>query len=163
MKLLILFFTFLFSSEDLKKMRNDFNHMSKSEEVTTRMMEVSTKSKTISEPLKLAYYAASEMASAQYKFSPVAKLSAFNSGKKKLEKAALADPTNIEIRYIRYAIQCNAPSFLGYNKSIKDDRLLIFQNLSNLKTKDIDLYSHICAYLLTREKLTEAEKKQING
>jgi hypothetical protein len=163
MKLLLLFFTFLTVSEDLKKMRVDFNHMSKSEEVTTRMMDVSTNSKTISEPLKLAYYAASEMASAQYKFSPIAKLNTFNSGKKKLDKAALEDPTNIEIRYIRYAIQSNAPSFLGYNKSIKEDRELIFKNLSVLKMKDVDLFSHICAYLLTREKLSEAEKKQING
>lgn len=163
MKLFFLFFSILSFSEDLKKMRQDFNNMSKSEEVTARMMDVSTNSKHISEALKLAYYAASEMASAQYKFSPVAKLNTFNSGKKKLEKAALSDPTNIEIRYIRYAIQSNAPSFLGYNKSIKEDRELIFKNLSALKSKDVDLFSHICAYLLTREKLSEAEKKQLNG
>jgi hypothetical protein len=163
MKLYFLFFIILFNSEDLRKMRQYFNHMSKSEDVTIRMMEVSTNSQTISEPLKMAYYAASEMASAQYKFSPIAKINTFNSGKKKLDKAALADPTNIEIRYIRYAIQCNAPSFLGYNKSIKEDRELIFKNLSTLKTKDVDLFSHICAYLFTREKLTEAEKKQLNG
>ncbi len=144
-------------------MRQDFNHMSKSEEVTMRMMEVSTKSKTISEPLKLAYYAASEMASAQYKFSPIAKLNTFNSGKKKLEQAAVADPDNIEIRYIRYAIQSNAPAFLGYSKNVKSDREFILKNLSALKTKDIDLFSHICAYLFTREKLSEAEKKLING
>lgn len=163
MKLYFLFFIILFNSEDLRKMRQYFNHMSKSEDVTILMMEVSTNSQTISEPLKMAYYAASEMASAQYKFSPIAKINTFNSGKKKLDKAALADPTNIEIRYIRYAIQCNAPSFLGYNKSIKEDRELIFKNLSTLKTKDVDLFSHICAYLFTREKLTEAEKKQLNG
>lgn len=163
MKLFIFFFLILTNSEELKKMRHDFNHMSKSEEVTTRMMDVSTKSKTISESLKLAYYAASEMASAQYKFSPIAKLNTFNSGKRKLEKAALADPDNIEIRYIRYAIQCNAPAFLGYAKNIKTDREFILKNLSTLKTKDIDLFSHICAYLLTREQLTDEEKKQINA
>ncbi len=53
MKLFIILFIILTNNEELKKMRHDFNHMSKSEEVTTRKMDVSTKSKPISETMKI--------------------------------------------------------------------------------------------------------------
>lgn len=163
MKIFILCLALFFGSDDLKKLRNDYKNVSKSESVTEQMMEICHLSKHLSESIKQAYFAAAEMASAQYKFSPLTKLNTFNSGKKKLETAVQSDPENVEIRYIRYTIQSNSPGFLGYTKNIKTDREFILKNLPALKTKDIDLFSHICAYFLTREKLTEADKKLINA
>lgn len=163
MKLFLLFFVLSVGSDDLKKMRYDYNNMSKSEAVVEHLLETSKNSTQVSESLKTAYYAAGEMASAQFMFSPVSKINAFNSGKKKLEAAITKDPENIEIRYIRYTIQANAPGFLGYTKNVKTDREYIIKNLKGVKTSDVELFSHICAYFLTREKLTDAEKKQINA
>lgn len=144
-------------------MRNEFNVINKSEEAILRLKEISTSTSEVNDALKLAYYAAAEMTSAQYKINPASKISAFNSGKKILETAVKKDPANIEIRYIRFTIQSNAPSFLGYNKAVKEDRSYILNNLQDLKSKDIELFSHICAYFLTQVKLNEQEKKAING
>lgn len=163
MKFLLIFHLLFAGSDDLKKMRNDYTNMSKNQAVVEHLLKISQSTQHVSESLKTAYYAAAEMASAQFMFSPVSKINAFNSGKKKLDIAVVKDPENIEIRYVRYTIQANAPGFLGYTKNIKTDREFIFKNLQALKTSDIELFSHICAYLLTREKLSESEKKLINA
>ncbi len=51
-------------------------------------------------------------------------------------------PDNIEIRFIRLSVQKNAPSFLGYNKNIKEDQLFIENNRREIRSpvllKNID-------------------------
>src|SRR4051812_28711448 len=100
--------------DDLQKLRGLFPVMSKQENAIEEIKTICTKTTALSKPLAAAYLAAAEMASAQYKINPLSKLSAFNSGKKMLEGAVNSDSINVEIRYIRYTIQNNAPSFLGY-------------------------------------------------
>jgi len=162
MKFLLLFIIYLFSSNDLKLMRSEFNQINKSEDAVIRLKQLSTSSKEVTDALKLAYYAAAEMTSAKYKINPASKISAFNAGKKILETAISKDANNIEIRYIRFTIQSNAPSILGYNKNTSDDKNFILKNLQGIKKTDIELFANISAYFLTQVKLTEQEKKTIN-
>lgn len=162
MKFIVIIILFLSSSNDLKLMRNEFNQINKSEEAVVKLKQLSTTTKEVSDALKLAYYAAAEMTSAKYKLNPASKISAFNSGKKILETAIAKDANNIEIRYIRFTIQSNAPSILGYNKNTTDDKNFIFKNLQGIKKTDIELFANISAYFLTQVKLTEQEKKIIN-
>ncbi|MDP3567491.1 hypothetical protein [Sediminibacterium sp.] len=153
------FFIFSVSvSSDLKKVRLHFTQMSKQEASVTSIKELTLTSKEIPATLKRAYYAAAEMASAQYKISPVAKVNVFNSGKKILEATILSDTSNLEIRYIRYTIQENAPAFLGYKKNIQADKLFLIKNVNNVKSTDPELFSSVYAYLLTYGKLSQQEK-----
>jgi hypothetical protein len=52
-------------------------------------------------------------------------LSYFNKGKAKLEQVLKKYPDNIEIRYIRYAVQKGSPDFLGYRSNMKEDKIKI--------------------------------------
>lgn len=148
---------------ELKKLREHYPLMSKQESSVIAIKELALSSKQINQNLKLAYYAAAEMSSAQYKLNPASKIKTFNEGKKILEKAILADSANIEARYIRYTIQQNAPNFLGYTKNRASDRQFLIQHLGAIKITDKELYSSIYAYLLLKSSLTEKEKTQINS
>ena len=125
------------------------------------VIEMFNLSKNADDPLVLAYAAGAEMASAQFKFSPIAKLSAFNSGKAKLEPIVIAHPEKTEIRFIRYTIQLKCPAFLGYNKALKTDRSFILNQMPILRQTDTELYKYILAFLLLHDKLSDEEKKSI--
>ncbi|MCU0359309.1 MAG: hypothetical protein MUF75_01120 [Bacteroidia bacterium] len=115
-------------------------------------------SKNSNDPTVMAYAAGAEMASAQYKFSPLSKLSAFNSGKAKLEPIIKANPENVEARFIRYTIQLKCPAMLGYNREFKSDRAYILGELPGLKNKEPELYKYILAFMLIHDKLSAEEK-----
>jgi hypothetical protein len=149
----------LFFDDDLKEMRNLYQVASKSEEYVISLQELSLKQNDLGQSLKTAYFGAAEMVSAQYKFMPSKKISTFNTGRKILDQALKSDSLNIEIRYLRFTIQSNCPSFLGYNKYIESDKQFIIKNLNALKAKDKDLYVKIYTYLLTQSKLNANEKK----
>lgn len=67
------------------------------------------------------------MMMAKHVVNPFAKLSYFKKGKNMLEKAIEADSENVELRFLRYAAQTNAPSFLGYDDHIAGDKKFLLQ------------------------------------
>lgn len=58
----------------------------------------------------------------------IAKLNSFNLGKEIIEKAVKSNPDNVEIRFIRFSVQKNCPSFLGYNKNMAADKKFLKEN-----------------------------------
>ncbi len=158
--LLCLNFSFLYN-EDYSRIRADYKFMHASEEANEKFVSNIAKVPSLKPTVKNAYLAVAEMASAQYKFSPVSKFSIFNSGKKKLEKAVSEDINSLEIRYIRLSVQKHVPFFLGYNKNIVSDKTFIIQNLKSLKSKDQELFVIISAFLIKNFHLTELELQAI--
>ncbi|MCA5005752.1 hypothetical protein [Sphingobacterium bovistauri] len=78
----------------------------------------------------LGFLGAYTMIKANHQLNPINKLSSFNKGKKILENAIKASPTDVELRYVRYAIQSSIPSFLGYNHNLSEDKELLQKQLS---------------------------------
>lgn len=78
--------------------------------------------------IALAYLGAYQTVWANHIFNPLTKLATFKKGKKNIELAISKEPENIEIRYIRFSVQKNAPSFLGYNSHLKEDRDFLVKN-----------------------------------
>jgi len=150
MKLLVLFATtFLFIvPSDLKKLRREFVLLENSETAIYEIKKIAASTSEVSLSVKSAYVAVAEMTSAKYKINPISKLTAFNNGKKLLESAIKADPLNPELVFIRYTIQTQAPSFLGYSKNISSDRLFLMSKLNTLKSNDEELYTSIYNYLV---------------
>lgn len=95
--------------------------------------------------LFLGYGAAATMMMARHTYNPFAKLSHFNKGKRMLEKAIEADHKNIELRFLRFTAQTNAPAFLGYNDHVLSDKAFLLRHVSELT--DIDLQKLINKYL----------------
>ena len=56
---------------------------------------------------------------------PKKKLGFFKEGRIKLETAILAEPENTEFRFLRLAIEENAPKIVKYNKEIEKDKAFI--------------------------------------
>ena len=88
----------------------------------------------------MGYLGAFTMIKANHQLNPIKKLGSFNDGKKLLEKAIAHSPNDIELRYVRYAIQISIPKFLGYNAEISEDKKM----LQEYKTsKDVSLQKDI--------------------
>ena len=108
-------------------------------------------------PLKLGYKAMSQLMLCNYGINPFTKLANFKNGKNTLEKALNLDKTNTELHYLRFTVQTNVPSFLGYSDNIETDKNILLVSLPTLK--DEDLFDKIMAYLLSSEYCTQEEKK----
>lgn len=109
----------------------------------------------IEKTLLSGYQGLCYMIRANYVWNPYNKLGFFNKGKEMLNEAISKDPANLELRFLRYCVQTNAPSFLGYNNKIVEDKKVIL-SLYVLST-DRDLKSRIKNYLATSKHCTVAE------
>ncbi len=109
-----------------------------------------------SNALMLGYAGCANMLEAKYVFSPFSKMDYFAKGKGMLEKAISMDSTNAELRYLRYGVQTNAPSFLGYHNQIKDDKRFLINALKNIS--DTYLEQSIVAVLKKNDYVTKEEK-----
>ena len=102
----------------------------------------------ISNPVLEGYKASATMMMAKYVFNPFTKLAYFQKGKTILEKAIQADNTNIELRFLRLAIQSNVPAFLGYKNNMSVDKAFLRQTIDQLEDRELKLM--ITGFLNTR-------------
>lgn len=100
-------------------------------------------------PLLSGYKGGATMLMAKHVINPFTKLSYFKKGRGLLEKAIQADNKNVELRFLRYTIQTNVPSFLGYNAHLAKDKSFLEQSVSGVK--DAALKKIITAYLKQKE------------
>lgn len=110
-------------------------------------------------PLLLGYRGSATMMMAQHVLNPFSKLTYFKKGKDLLHQAIEADRRNIELRYLRFTAQTNAPSFLRYGNKIEEDKTFLVESVSLLD--DQSLKNLILGYLKNSEFLSEGEKKKL--
>lgn len=111
-------------------------------------------------PVLLAYKASGTMFMAKHVINPFSKMSYFKKGKELFQRAVDADQEELEIRFLRFAVQSTAPGFLGYNKHIRKDKTFLLNELPEIK--DRNLKTLILPFLQNSDQLTETEKKQIS-
>lgn len=105
-----------------------------------------------------AYIGALQMKRASLLSSPIDKLKSFKSGALMLEQEIKDDKSNVEYRFLRFAIQEKAPLILGYNKNIQEDKGKIIQGFPEL---DSFIQEQIRQYAKDSKnlKLNELNKK----
>jgi hypothetical protein len=101
------------------------------------------------------------MMMANYVFSPFRKMSYFSKGKNLLEKSIEKQKDNIELRFLRFAVQTSIPFFLGYGSSVKQDKLLLINTVSTLK--DLQLKELIISFLQQSKYLNAIEKHNLGS
>jgi hypothetical protein len=79
-----------------------------------------------------------------------------------LERAIQSDPQNIELRYLRLAIQTSIPAFLNYNKNIDSDKILLLGAIKSRLISDADLLKKIVHFLNQCNQVSITEKNQMN-
>ncbi|MCA6364999.1 MAG: hypothetical protein IM638_18355 [Bacteroidetes bacterium] len=148
-------------SPTLLQVRNRFENASKGETLCESLLGMVRGHTVESNAVMHGYLGAGETIHAQFSANPYTKLSRFNSGKAKLEAAVTKQPQLMELRYLRFTVQCGAPSFLGYNTQLAADKKFLLEGLSQLSADDYDLYCRIAKYLEQSTQLSAAEKQQL--
>jgi hypothetical protein len=144
--------------KDLLNMRAEYYQAIKSEEIAIKLDKElgAISNKTF---LQMGYFGANKMILAKFAFWPNAKYTLFVEGKTLLEEAIKSDRKNIELIFLRYPVQLNAPSLLDYNQNMEIDRKTLISQVKSIK--DEDLKTRILVFLLSEGKLTEVERKAI--
>ncbi len=107
---------------------------------------------TVENPKAFAYRAVAEIMMCRYLWNPYTKLKYFRSGTNKLENAIRLRDSDIEIRYLRFCVQNNAPRLLSYYENLADDKALLRRYLEDSEnlSSDEDLYRRIANCLNMR-------------
>ena len=71
------------------------------------------------------YFGVATMMQAKVYVNPFTKLAYFNKGKKILETIIQEEPENVELRFIRYAVQKKVPDLLFYNDKLTEDKAVL--------------------------------------
>lgn len=141
---------------ELKTIRDLFNTAHKDKNDCHTLIETTKGYETA---LVQAYHAAALMVSTKYILNPFISMKTFNQGKSLLEKMIAENKDNVEIHYLRYTIQMNAPRFIGYYKNKAEDREMVLNYLKIHKSDE--LCQHMLIYLLDTKDLTAKEEKSI--
>jgi hypothetical protein len=110
------------------------------------------------QPLLLGYKAMAEFMKCYHSYNPVNKLSYFYKGKGNLDQAISLDPGNAELRYLRFTVQTNVPSFLGYKEKIDEDKQFLITHPEKFKA-DAALNAMICDYMIGSDYCSPSEKE----
>ena len=149
---------------DLKDMRKKYaeavKDVGKSEKFYNEMV-----SKKSDDALNLAYMGASEALMAKNVKSLPKKMSFLKSYESSFNRATTKDPENIEIRFLRFGINSNLPSFLKDKDNLESDKKIIIKNLN--KSLSYSIINHfrneIIKFLLDSKKCTAEEEKNLNS
>ena len=131
--LTVLLMNVSFKNSDLNEVRTSYSKAVLDKKLCKKMIEELELSKEKS-VIALAYLGAYQTIWANHVFNPLSKLATFKKGKNNIELAISKEPENVEIRYIRFSVQKNAPSFLGYNSHLKEDRDFLVKNKKNINS-----------------------------
>ncbi|MBL7933541.1 MAG: hypothetical protein JNL60_16670 [Bacteroidia bacterium] len=96
------------------------------------------------------------MIKANHAWNPYNKLSYFVKGRDLLDEAIHKNPSNIELRFLRFCVQTNAPVFLAYSGQIDEDKAIMVKGYTQLK--DEDLRQRIKNYLVTSKYCSATDK-----
>lgn len=131
--LTVLLMNISFKNSDLNEVRTSYNKAVLDKKLCEKMIEELELSKEKS-VIALAYLGAYQTIWANHVFNPLSKLATFKNGKNNIELAISKEPENVEIRYIRFSVQKNAPSFLRYNSHLKEDKDFLVKNKKNINS-----------------------------
>ncbi|TKB97117.1 hypothetical protein [Pedobacter cryotolerans] len=152
---------FTMSDVEVATLRKLYYEAAENKAAVKKLSALLAKVNDNSDAILIGYRGATEMMEAKYAFNPVTKLSRFNKGKNYLEKAIKKEPKQAELRFIRFSIQTNLPSFLGYNDHIKIDKDVLINSI--VKIDDKQLKNNIIEYLIISKQCNQEEIKKIKN
>ncbi|MBE2288673.1 MAG: hypothetical protein IAE95_03910 [Chitinophagaceae bacterium] len=137
-------------SDELLAVRELYYRSVKDEEAAKKLCAIPA-GEQVPASIIAGYKAVGKIMMCNHVGNPYTKLKYFYAGRDALEKSIAAAPVNVELRYLRYAVQRNTPSLLHYNGSIATDRQMIERYLADERNKDTDpdLYERIRKYMTT--------------
>lgn len=83
------------------------------------------------DPLHCGFKAMADLLMCKQVLLPTSKWQHFTKGRDLLESAIRREPTNAELRFMRFCTQLNTPSMLGYKSSLTSDRKFLIRYLQD--------------------------------
>jgi len=116
------------------------------------------------EPVLLAYYGALSALKAKHVFNPFSKISYLRSALRKLEEATYEGACNLEVRFLRFSVLHNIPSFIRNNDELKKEtdavyELLVVDELYN--ELDRELAYNVIEFVLQSKRLNSNQQEQL--
>lgn len=145
-----------FAGDDILKVRDLYYRATVNKTVSDSFYNYLKSTPEINSSLLAAYTGMSYLIKANHSWNPYNKLSYFTKGKTYLNLAIENDKKNVELRFLRFCVQTNAPLFLGYSGDIGDDKSTILSGYATLK--DTDLKNRIKNYMVSCSHCTDKEK-----
>ena len=140
---LLFFFNFSNAQSDIKDIRKIFILSTDSYQKCSQLNRMSSERVSIC-PIYHAYNIVSKILESKYLRNPVKKFKVFKENTKLLDSLLVYHPKILEIRFLRYSIQINAPKILGYTNFVKEDYEFIMKNISHA---DEDLKKIITSFM----------------
>lgn len=137
--IVIVFFVFHSQASDLLQIRSLHYKAIDDEKSCIKLIEIISKDSIHSNSTFQGYLASAHILMARHYWLPNKKLSSFSRGSKMLDSLINANPKNVEIRFLRYCIQYNVPSILGYHANLESDKLFLEANVLTLEDEDLQL------------------------
>lgn len=150
------------TAQSLSEVRSEFHSVvlspDDSEEFHEFMTGIEQPSTTIQ-----AYQAVSEALLAQVLWNPFKKLSQVVKYDKQMTAIVESDPHNVEIRFLRLAIEYNLPSFLGMSTHLEEDADKIVNNLSSVSSMQVNpvFGKYIFHFLKETDLCTDSELQRM--
>jgi len=91
------------------------------------------------EALIVAYRGATEAIMAKLRWNLFRKYHFLNQSIDHLNQAVARDPDNVEIRFLRFAVQYHIPGILGFSNALEQDREVIVKNIQRFDMPDISV------------------------
>ena len=128
--LVLLFFVNLTNAQsDVKEVRKIFL-LSSDSQLKCSQLNKMTSEKVNESPIYHSYNIVSKIIESKYLINPLKKVKVFKENTKRLDSLLVIYPKILEIRFLRYSIQSNAPKILGYTNFVSEDYEFIMNNIS---------------------------------
>jgi hypothetical protein len=110
------------------------------------------------------YLGTLEALKAKHTWNPYYKIKYLNDAEKTFKGAVTRDPTNIEIRFMRFSVEHNVPGFLGYTKNLVTDRTEIIKQIDrkHYSSADAALVKTIITFLIDSKRCTPTENSNLS-
>ena len=167
--LLICLTPFIGESQTLPEVRKSF-HEAVLDPKKSEAFHDFLKDTPLTSPTLKAYKAASEAMLARVVWNPFSKLSQVMKYSDLMKVAIEEDERNVEIRFLRLAIEYNLPKFLGMSKHMDEDVKTIVSNMTSVPSMNLD--ASFCRYIVyflrdaelsTEEEIQEMERVLTSG
>ncbi len=133
--ILLLFTSYSLYSQSLAEVQKNYTSAVKNKQICKQMIVYLEKENSTT--LALGYLGAYQTVWANHAINPLQKLNTFSKGKKNLEAAIVKDSKNVELRYLRYSIQKNAPGFLNYTQNLKEDLEILKNEVTKITNPEL--------------------------
>lgn len=108
----------------------------------------------------MAYKASARSLMAQHIWNPLDKLSKAKESMRLFRKAVRLDPDNLEVRFLRFAIQHSIPSILDIDDERKEDMAILLRRLPEYENYALT-HEHALSFLDFFEETGRFKRKEL--